>query len=317
MFIHFQMGWWLYYFFKEQNKYYQLLQNYDTLILKILNKENLNLEEIHYVFYDPTEKKYKINETIYDIREKEKKKKLFMLFSEIFFSLLLFILISFLILKFYHKKNQLLMDKIIFLNSFTHELKTPITLIKLNLQTLRRKVQKKYLSLIETSISELNLLNDKMNQILFDKDIILPKIKKYIPIDLDVLINKILMELEYNIKKKQCKVLIKKENIENPVKLKIPYWWLFLILKELITNAIKYSDNEIKITISKKNLRFKKYLKISLVNQKKNQNFQDFEIMGTGLGLYFVKEMLNKCDGKIELKDLEANLEIYVLIQYI
>lgn len=318
LFIHFQMGWWLYYFFNQQEKYYNLLQNYDFLILKILNNEDVkNLKEISYIYFDPKENKYKIDLKIYEKREREKKRNRVMLISEIVFSLLLFLIISLMILKFYHKKNQLLMDKILFLNSFTHELKTPLTTVKLNLQTLQKKIQKQYLCLIETSISELNLLNEKINQILFDKDITIPSFKEFNLIDLEELLSTILSELEYKIAKSKSKVFIEKELIENPIKLMIPYRWLFIVLKELITNAIKYSDKEVKIKISKKNSRFKKYLQISIINPRKSSLFEHLETSGTGLGLHYVKELLKKCSGKIILENHEASLEVIVLIHYI
>ncbi|MFN3605109.1 MAG: sensor histidine kinase [Leptonema sp. (in: bacteria)] len=310
------MLWWLYFFFNTQDEYFALLDQNEVLILRHLNKEPIHdiIDINKNIYFDPKEKKYKINPEIYNQREQLKKKNQTMFVSEALFFLFVFLIISLLILIFYHKKNQLLMEKIIFLNSFTHELKTPITAIKLNLQTLLKKNNKKNLELLETSIYELNLLNHKINQILFDKEIQLPSFKKIYNINLDRLVKEILEEIDYEIKKKKCKIHFQTLQDMNHLWLYIPERWLSLILKELFINAIKYSAKEIIIKFSLFKSLFKKYLQITVIDYKdKNYNYLP-KMETSGLGLFYIKEILKRCKGDIKIRELENGLEVNIFI---
>lgn len=313
VFIHIQMLWWLYFFLNFQNQYFDLLKKNEVLVLKILNREQLN-EISDIVYFDQKEQKYKIREEVEIEKSQTKRKNQIMLISEAIFFLLVFNIISLMILKFYHRKNQLLMEKIIFLNSFTHELKTPIAAIKLNLQTLLKKVNKKYLYLLESSINQLDILNHKINQILFDKDIHLPSSNQFFSINLEKVLNTILSELEYEIKRKNFKIKIQNELMEiDKLNLKIPAQWLSLILKELLINSIKYSGNKIIIQISEEKKWFLKLLKISIRDFKSSSEHY-LKTQSTGLGLYYIQEILKKCKGKMIIEHFEQYSIVSIFI---
>lgn len=313
VFIHIQMLWWLYFFLNFQNQYFDLLKKNEVLILKNLNQEELN-ETSDIVYFDQKEKKYKIKPETEIEKTQAKRKNQIMLISEAIFFLLVFNIISLMILKFYHKKNQLLMEKIIFLNSFTHELKTPIAAIKLNLQTLLKKINKKYLYLLESSINQLEILNHKINQILFDKDIYLPSSNQFFSIDLKNILDTILSELEYEIKRKNLEIKVQNDLIEiDKLILKIPPQWLSLILKELLINSIKYSGNKIIIVISEEKKWFLKLLKISIKDFKTSSEHY-LKSQSTGLGLYYIQEILKKCKGRMIIENFEQYSIVSIFI---
>lgn len=78
------------------------------------------------------------------------------------------------------------------------------------------------------------------------------------------------------------------------------------IIENLITNAIRYSDNYIEVSINQEGVFMIKNSTQSLDEMDINLLFSKFYTVdksrtkgGSGLGLYIVKELLKKIDGKI------------------
>ncbi|GIX42240.1 MAG: hypothetical protein KatS3mg129_1973 [Leptospiraceae bacterium] len=246
-----------------------------------------------------------------------------------------FLLLSILILQFYYKQQRLLQEKTIFLNSFTHELKTPLTAIKLNLQTLEKKLPKDKIihELIKSSLYEIEVLNQKINKILYNKEIQIQSIKKLTEVSIQDVLNEVLKDLEKEIIKKEANIKINDQLNKEKIFLNIPSQWLSLILKEIILNSLKYSDKNVQIHINLKEVDvwIKKYLKIIIedtgwgiedIKQIKSitkpyiryHNDKGY-INGTGLGLYYVNEIIKKCKGKLLIKNKEKGLKVEVYLK--
>ncbi len=328
-----QMIWWLIFFFNFQEKYISLQDDYNRLILIMLNNQKLGKFPDIAVF-DPQENLYKIKKEILLETEELIKKNKNMLIWEASFFILVLIALSFLIHRFYYKQQLLLQEKTIFLNSFTHELKTPITAIKLNLQTIQRKIQNNQIlkNLIQSSLEEIELLNQKINKILYDKEIRLQPIHKISRIDIEKLINEVLKELDKEIQKKQAKVLVKNLLPDQVVYLSIPSQWLSFVLNELILNSLKYSNHQviIQIEVNIIDLWITKFLKISVVDNGwgipdknikqilkpyKRYHTDKGYIEGNGLGLYYVKEIIRKSKGKLTIKKQEKGLRVDIYLK--
>ncbi len=328
-----QMIWWLIFFFNYQELYKNLLIKNDSLILSYLNEKHIVFDEEAF-YFDEATKQYQIKKEVLEQRNEFLNKNKRMLIFEGSFFLLVFFIISILILMYYHKQRRLLEEKNIFLNSFTHELKTPITAIKLNLQTLQKKIKDNLLKqLISNSLYEINLLNQKLSRILYNKEIHISNFNKPNDIKILDLIQNIINELEGEIAKKNVKIQINHHLEINPLRLNIPSQWLLFVLKELILNSLKYSNDDvtIDINIDKINRYLKKYIKITISDNgwglPQNINFKKlFEpytryhnengyIEGTGLGLYYIEKIIKKSKGKIKIKNQEKGLTIELYLQ--
>ena len=87
------------------------------------------------------------------------------------------------------------------------------------------------------------------------------------------------------------------------------------IIENLIVNALRYSDNYIEVSINQKGVFTIKNSTKSLDNIDVNLLFNKFYTVdksrtkgSSGLGLYIVKELLKKIDGKIENVSYEKNI---------
>ncbi len=213
-----------------------------------------------------------------------------------------------------------------FLSTATHELKTPITTLKLLIQSHMRnchqssksKNEKQILSMIE---SELDRLTRLINELLDVSRIETNRLKLHPSVFsinklIDTVINKMNLIAE---KRKfifyydeQLNILADEDKIEQ-------------VLVNFITNAIKYSPDHTPITIelkkagqfaevsikdhgkgiAKKHLPFlfSKYYQVSSTSQ------------GFGLGLYIVKEIIKSHKGKVWIKSkhLEGSTFFFAL----
>ena len=204
-----------------------------------------------------------------------------------------------------------------FIANVTHELKSPLSSIQLYLETMSKRdvpqvKQNEFLSLMLTDIERLNQL---INSILYLSSLEQKKIAKkithdYHVYDTDSILRQLLNEAldEYK---------FPNENVELSGKTTcqcvIDQNWLKIVFSNLIDNAVKYSKNpaRIKILLTQGIKYF--YIEfsdngigIALKDHKKVFNkFQRIynpespNVKGTGLGLYWVKEIIEYHGGKI------------------
>lgn len=203
-----------------------------------------------------------------------------------------------------------------FLNTVSHELKTPLTAIYANLELLEEIKDK----LSEKNINNLNAVRRNSNQLKFLVDNILEiariqsnKFELNISeIDLGDCIESIENDLRVLSDKKNIKLIIE---IEKSIKMKTDEIRLKEILTNLIDNSIKFTEKGyVKVKASKQSggvLVEVIDTGIGIEKDKQSKIFDKFyqihspsksEIRGTGLGLSITKQMVELLGGKINFK---------------
>jgi len=206
-----------------------------------------------------------------------------------------------------------------FLLGITHELKSPLSAIKLNLQTLMIRDLKKEdkVRFLENSVEEVERLNDLVENVLiaariekkgyqYDKE----------PLELSQLIEEnVTRFLKVSKKKPQFKLDME------PVTFKGDRLTLGSVFHNLIENSVKYSGDQPEVFVrlrregnrvviefadngsgipDEEKLRvFNKFYRIGSENTRQSK--------GTGLGLYIVHEVVEKHSGIIKALDNNPN----------
>ncbi|MCI9128181.1 MAG: HAMP domain-containing histidine kinase [Eubacterium sp.] len=197
--------------------------------------------------------------------------------------------------------------------NISHDLRTPLTSIQGYLTLLRdcenRAEQINYLSIIQTKADYLtDLVQIFYDLSLIDRDDYTLEIEK---LDINKIVTDCLIE-KYN----ELKEIIPKINTENT-----PVWIIGnsiackRIIENLITNAIRYSDNYIEISIDANGIFTIKNSALELRDIDVNMLFNKFYTAdtsrsngNTGLGLYIVKELLTKIEGGIKEISYDKNI---------
>ena len=194
-----------------------------------------------------------------------------------------------------------------FLLSVTHEFKTPIAAIRLMLQTSKHpKVNdEKRIELVDNSIQSTHRLEELAENMLTAMQIESNAYQYNLsPVDYSNLINKV-------INNQQIKGQISAE-VEPDIVVDGDDFILRMVVNNLIENAFKYSNNQpIEVSLTKD----QKWKRLSIKDQgiglkkedyknifKKFYRVQDEETRvskGTGLGLFIVKQAVEKHSGKV------------------
>lgn len=211
-----------------------------------------------------------------------------------------------------------------FMLSVTHELKSPIAAVKLNLQTLERRqlepVQKQ--SLIDRCLKEADRLNDLCNNILVTSQIEGGSYKR--PGEI-VNISEIAEEAvdEYGNRYPQRIT----EDIEPSLKVVGDRLMLRMVINNLLENAIKYSPADKPVTVELR--EGSDFVRLSVIDYgpgipegEKKMVFNKFyrvgneesrRSKGTGLGLYLVRRIIQQHKGHIGIKDNQPNGSVFVI----
>lgn len=215
-----------------------------------------------------------------------------------------------------------------FLLSVTHELKSPIASIKLNLQTLQKHPQlqtEKKEELLQKSLREGERLNQMVENML-----IATRLEENIPTlnKSDILLRPFVEELINTFdheKKAQIKTGLK---IEDNLKMLADEEMLRTTLINLYENALKYSPENTQITISAEKRSGEVVISIAdegtgIAPENYSQVFEKFfregneetrKTKGTGLGLYIVKKLVELHQGRIVLKPNQTKGTVFELI---
>jgi len=219
-----------------------------------------------------------------------------------------------------------------FINNMTHEFKTPLSSILIASKYLIEqnpiKEDKKLYTYTDIIINQSNKLNNHIEKIL--------NIAKsdYTPLELkteSILIVPVIEETIINIQLKYPEADIKIETNTDNYKIETDVFHFTNLVYNLLDNAVKYCTEkpEILIRISKENQSLKlefidngigiPFKKISYIFDKfyRIQNEKSNEVNGFGLGLYYVKEICNLQNWKINaLNNLEKGTTITLSIPY-
>jgi signal transduction histidine kinase len=228
------------------------------------------------------------------------------------------------------KKERKLQDqKKNFLLSVTHELKSPLASIKLLLQTIQKRdlTKQQVQDFIAKSLLDIERLDDMVENMLLaskidNRSYTFPKAN----FNLSVLVDNIVNRLQLN----KCDINEQLINAEIEPKIDITgdKFALTSVVTNLIENAIKYSGPCEIVDVKLYSREGKIYLEVAdhgigIADNEKSRIFDKFyrvgsedtrNTKGTGLGLYIVKEVLDKHEASIKVKDNEPTGSIFEIV---
>jgi two-component system phosphate regulon sensor histidine kinase PhoR len=305
---------------KEDLKSYGISLDFEFDIVD--KKENPSVSEKSNVYFTGNLEEV-LNQSGYEIRIKFPEKSDFIKaqIGYIFISsIVLLILVSFsflLIFRYYRKEKKLTGDIVDIINNMTHEFRTPLTNIALanNMIARHESVEKdeKILSYSKVISSEQKRLRDRVDELLkmsFSESQM--TVHKEL-VNVTKTIDKVITTFDVQIRSKEGKVDF--IGSENDIFIKGEEDPLAIAIGNLLDNALKYnsgkpeivirlsetvksvileiSDNGIGIPDEFQHDVFSKYFRVPTGNIRNNDGF--------GLGLYYVKNTINRIGGSVKL----------------
>ena len=227
------------------------------------------------------------------------------------------------------KERKLHEQKKNFLLSVTHELKSPLASVKLLLQTIqKRDLNKAQINdFIGKAINDIERLDDMVENMLLASKIenssyTFPKAT----FNLSTLVDNIVNRLQ--VSKCDCNQQIINVEIEPKIEITGDKFALTSVVTNLIENAIKYSRpcEALDVKLFKKESRVILQVAdhgIGIADTEKNRIFDKFyrvgsedtrNTKGTGLGLYIVKQVLDKHEATIRVKDNKPTGSVFEVV---
>ncbi len=244
--------------------------------------------------------------------------------------LLLLVLIGFGASVFYLYRQKFLIEtQKDFVNNFTHEFKTPLAVIKIAADVLQQKniIEKpgrlmNYAGIINEQTSHLQSQVQRLLEIAFTDRSYLPLEKEFF--DANLLLEESINDLQPLIEQKNA---VLKTNFASPATIiKADKAYLRLSFINLIENAIKYADAPvIDITTKIHGNEFWISVKdngIGIAKEHQKKIFDRFYRItdgelhtskGFGLGLNFVKKVIDTHNGKIEVESEPAKGSVFTI----
>ncbi|RCH54287.1 two-component sensor histidine kinase [Mucilaginibacter hurinus] len=229
-----------------------------------------------------------------------------------------------------NKERKLQEQKKNFLLSVTHELKSPLASIKLLLQTIQKReslTKAQVLDFIEKSLTDIERLDDMVENMLLASKIdnssyTFPKAS----FNLSNLVDNIVNRLQ--ISKCDGNQQIINAEIEPKIEITGDKFALTSVVTNLIENAVKYSRPcealEVKLFKKEGKVHFQVADRgIGIADAEKARIFDKFyrvgsedtrNTKGTGLGLYIVKQVLDKHEATIRVKDNKPAGSIFEVV---
>ncbi len=302
---------------------YVLLQFFwwEVLLIKQNNQlaeEQKKISALHF------SEKSLLEENLKEI-DKKKDQRLWMHVGE---GTVFFIFLSLGVLKIYNtrkKENELNRLQSNFLLSVTHELKSPLASVKLQLQTLQKHNLEESLKnkLLQKALADNErLLRIIDNVLLASKTDIENNILHLQKIDLSETITK-LVEQSFEENKNNIQVVA-----DEAVFVEADEQFISIIFSNLIENALKYSpaNSTLEINIQSKNNKAIVSVKdngVGIVDTEKENVFTKFyrigneetrSTKGTGLGLFITKNLCDLQHIQINIKDNKPNGTVFTLL---
>lgn len=228
-----------------------------------------------------------------------------------------------------NRERKLQEQKKNFLLSVTHELKSPLASIKLLLQTIQKRdlTKQQITSFIDKALMDIERLDDMVENMLLaskieNRSYSFPKAE----FNLSALVDNVVNRLQLN----KCDINEQLINAEIEPKIEITgdKFALTSVITNLIENAIKYSapcevvnvklfskddqiffevaDHGIGIADNEKSRIFERFYRVGSEDTRNTK--------GTGLGLYIVKQVLDKHDATIRVRDNEPGGTVFEVV---
>ena len=201
-----------------------------------------------------------------------------------------------------------------FMLSVTHELKSPIAAMKLNLQTLEKHKldDENRIKLIERCIKEANRLNDLCNNVLFTSQI---DSRQYRHTSEQFNLSEMLERITEQYAQRYPQRF--EEDIRPGCRIKGDAVMLQIAINNLLENAIKYTPQDKPITVQLTTEGHNLLIRVidegeGIAESEKKKIFEKFYRVGneesrtskgTGLGLYLVSKIIVQHKGRITVKD--------------
>lgn len=268
----------------------------------------------------------KIKSSVTEKFEEKLNRRWVMFVSESSFFVIMILLGIFQIYRSFKAEVELNSQQKNFLLSITHELKSPLASIKLYLETiLKRDLSKKQISEFAiSSIKDIDRLNDLVENMLIATKI---ENQAYTYPKKEINLSEILNEIILKFEKILPKTASLKTDIENEIKMFGDVFTLKIVFLNLLENALKYSGKSAEISVSLEQKNSNILVKISdngvgISPKEQSKVFDKFyrigsektrTTKGTGLGLYIVKEVVEKHSGKIQISQNEPKGSIFTL----
>ncbi|MEZ2334161.1 sensor histidine kinase [Mucilaginibacter sp. RCC_168] len=228
-----------------------------------------------------------------------------------------------------NKERKLQEQKRNFLLSVTHELKSPLASIKILLQTIQKRslTKEQLLDFVSKSLLDVERLDDMVENMLLASKIdnqsyTFPKNT----FNLSVLVDSIVNRLQ--ITKCDCNQQIIDAEIEPKIEITGDKFALTSVVTNLIENAVKYSSPCSAVAVKLFSKDDKVYLEVAdqgigIADNEKTRIFDKFyrvgsedtrNTKGTGLGLYIVKEVLDKHQASIKVRDNRPSGSVFEVV---
>jgi signal transduction histidine kinase len=217
-----------------------------------------------------------------------------------------------------HREKKLQEQKKNFLLSVTHELKSPLASIKILLQTIQKRdlTKEQVLSFVGKSLMDIERLDDMVENMLLaskidNRSYTFPKDKFSLSVLVDSIVNRL------QITKCEGTQQIIDAEIEPKIEITGDKFALTSVVTNLIENAIKYSGPCETVAVKLFSKEGKVFFEVAdhgigIADDEKSRIFDRFyrvgseetrNTKGTGLGLFIVKQVLDKHQASIKVKD--------------
>jgi two-component system sensor histidine kinase CiaH len=215
-----------------------------------------------------------------------------------------------------------------FMMAVTHELKTPIAVAKLNLETLikRKLTEEQQAKLINSALVETERLNQLSNNILLASRL---EDSAYVQAKETVSLTDLLSSVTASFTRRfQGRIL---ESVTEPgITIEGDALLLELAINNLIENAYKYSPKDSPVSVRLWREGTETHLEVTdegdgIPDDEKSMIFRKFyrvgseetrKTKGSGLGLYLSKTIIRRHRGKISVKDNQPKGSVFTITFY-
>lgn len=212
-----------------------------------------------------------------------------------------------------------------FMIAITHELKTPISVAKLNLETMQKRKldEQQQQRLIQTTLEETNRLNALCNNMLLSSQIEAGGYRLTMEeTNISELVDKCVQDFITRYPQQRIEADIASDIFINGDRL-----LLQILANNLIDNAIKYGTKELPVTVSLSEADNKIILQVKdqgkgIADEERNKIFNKFyrignaatkAAKGTGLGLYLTKKIAGQHNANISVTDNQPSGAIFTV----